>query len=83
MSQLSTGLSREEKQAPLAVPPLEAARMLSLGLTRLYRLMRSGELDSFHSGRSRRITVRSIEAYVARQLDAATRSRKRQRASSG
>jgi excisionase family DNA binding protein len=78
MSQLST-LSREQKQAPLAVPPLEAARMLSLGLSRLYHLMRTGELDAFHSGRSRRITVRSIEAYIARQLNAATHSRKRRK----
>ena len=76
MSQLSTAPSHE-KQAPLAVPPLEAARMLSLGLSRLYQLMRTGELDAFHSGRSRRITVESIEAYIARQLDAAKRKRGR------
>ena len=75
MSQLSTALSREPKQAPLAVPPLAAARMLSIGLSRLYLLMRTGEVDAFHSGRSRRITVESIEAYIARQLDAANRKR--------
>jgi len=77
MSQLSTDLSREQKQAPLAVPPLEAARMLSLGLSRLYYLMRTGELDAFHSGRSRRITVASIQNYIGRQLDAAQRKRGR------
>jgi excisionase family DNA binding protein len=78
MSQLSTDLNHEEKQ-PLAVPPLEAAAMLSIGLSHLYHLMHIGELDNFHSGRSRRITVKSIEAYIARQLDAATHSRKRRK----
>ena len=83
MSQLSTTSNREQKQAPLAVPPLEAARMLSLGLSRLYQLMRAGELDAFHSGRSRRITVQSIHNYVGRQLDAAVRTRKRQQREHG
>jgi excisionase family DNA binding protein len=75
MSQLSTA-PNHEKRPPIAVPPIEAARMLSLGLSRLYQLMRAGELEDFHSGRSRRITVRSIEAYVARQL---AHSRKRRK----
>jgi len=63
MSQLSTDLNHEEKQ-PLAVPPLEAAAMLSIGLSHLYHLMHIGELDNFHSGRSRRITVKSIEGHL-------------------
>jgi excisionase family DNA binding protein len=57
---------------PLAVPPREAAALLSLGLTRTYTLMRTGELQSFHSGRACRITVQSIKDYVARQLAAGT-----------
>jgi excisionase family DNA binding protein len=54
--------------APLAVPPLEAARLLSCGLGHVYGLMDHGELESFSSGRARRVTTKSIEAYVARQL---------------
>ena len=81
MSQLSTGLSRQEKRArvgarpslsvaPLAVPPQEASRLLSLGMSRLYELMRTGELVSYRDGRARRITMASIHEHMARQLAA-------------
>jgi excisionase family DNA binding protein len=81
MTQLSTGFSRHEKRARtiarpspsaprLAVSPLEAARLLSIGLSRLYRLLRAGELESFACGRARRVTVQSIEAYIARRIAA-------------
>jgi len=75
MSQMSTGLSRQEKRAqpslsvaPLAVPPREAARLLSVSLTRLYELMRAGELVSYRDGRARRITTASIHQRMARQI---------------
>ena len=75
MSQMSTGLGRQEKRAqpppsvaPLAVPPLEAARLLSLGMTKIYRLMRAGELVSYRDGRARRITTASIHQRMARQI---------------
>src|SRR5262249_38349731 len=54
--------------APLAVPPLEAARLLSAGLSHIYGLLGSGELQAFSSGRSRRSRMDSIGAYMARQL---------------
>jgi excisionase family DNA binding protein len=50
------------------VPPLEAGRLLSFSLTKVYELMRTGELASFMDGRSRRVTVESIHHYIARQL---------------
>jgi excisionase family DNA binding protein len=79
MSQLSPG--HEERPPsriiPLAVAPLEAAHLLSICLSRVYHLLRDGELDGFHSGKSRRITTKSIEAYIARRLDAAKRKRGR------
>ena len=53
---------------PLVVPPRQACRMLSIGLTRLYELLHEGQLESFRYGRSRRITTASILAYVERQL---------------
>jgi hypothetical protein len=45
--------------------------MLGCGNTRGYELLAAGELDSFLDGRSRKITVASIHAYVARRLTAA------------
>jgi len=76
MSSMSTGLSRYEKRAarsspsmsPLAVPPREASRLLSMSMSRLYGLMRAGELESYRDGRSRRITMASIQKRLARQL---------------
>jgi excisionase family DNA binding protein len=53
---------------PIVVRPREACKMLSVGLTRLYELLHEGQLDSFRYGRSRRITIASIHAYVERQL---------------
>jgi len=80
MSQMSTGFSRQEKQiatpsargsdAPLVVKPLEAARRLGIGISTTYKLMKTGELDAFRCGRTRRITVASIHAYIARRIAA-------------
>jgi excisionase family DNA binding protein len=58
---------------PLAVAPLEAARLLSLGVTKIYWMMRDGELDNFYCGRARRIPIAAIQNYVAKQLAAGTR----------
>jgi hypothetical protein len=68
MSQMSTGLSHQEKQATIAVPPEQARHMLQVSMSHLYGLMRTGELESFHSGRARRVTVASIRSYIERQL---------------
>lgn len=54
---------------PLVVAPRTACHMLSCGLTRLYELIGTGELESYRDGASRRITTRSIRAYVDRRLD--------------
>jgi hypothetical protein len=53
---------------PVAVPPNTAFAMLSLGVTKGYQLINSGELESFKIGRATRVTTASIRAYVARQL---------------
>ena len=70
MSQLSTGLGHQEKHAAIAVPPRAASRMLSLSLSKVYELLRAGELASYSEGKARRVIVASIENYVARQLAA-------------
>lgn len=47
----------------LSVP--EAAAALSLGQTQVWKLVSSGRLHSCKIGRARRISVASLEAYVA------------------
>ena len=44
MSQLSTGLGHQKKRAAIAVPPREASRMLSYSLSKVYELLRVGDL---------------------------------------
>jgi excisionase family DNA binding protein len=62
-----------ETPQPLAVSPRVASRLLSLGNTRIYELIRDGELESYIDGRrARRITTASIKHYIARQLHAQT-----------
>ncbi len=57
---------------PLVVKPRAAWKLLGCGNTRGYELLAAGELQSYKDGRSRKITVASIKAFVARQLAAAT-----------
>jgi excisionase family DNA binding protein len=54
--------------APLAVPPIQAAHMLGLGLSHTYKLMRTGQLQSYEEGRARRVTVASIHKLIERRL---------------
>lgn len=67
MSIHSTGLSDDER---LVVSPRRAKHMLDCGNTRLYELLNAKQLESFLDGRSRKITVLSIKAYIARLLSA-------------
>lgn len=46
---------------PIWVRPREACRLASVGLTRIYELMNEGALESRKIGRSRLISVASIE----------------------
>jgi hypothetical protein len=48
--------------------------MLDCGVTRLYELLNSNELESYLDGRSRKIVLASIHALIARRLAAATTS---------
>jgi excisionase family DNA binding protein len=57
---------------PLVVKPKLAWKMLGCGNTRGYELLAAGELESYKDGGSRKITVASIKAFVARQLATAT-----------
>jgi excisionase family DNA binding protein len=68
---------------PLAVSPKDAGRLLGLGKTTIFRLLKCGELTSYTDGsrRSRRILLSSINAWVERKVaetnsEAAGRTRK-------
>jgi len=62
----STGLSADE---PLVVSPRRARLLLDCGNTRLYELIGARELESFKDGKSRKITLASIKAYIARRIE--------------
>ncbi len=52
-------------QSPvLAVPPAEAARMLSLSRPMIYKLIHSGELRTVNIGRTRRVPVSEVERLI-------------------
>ena len=74
----SKNLSARNSEAeckPLVVNPKAAQKMLACGRTRLYELLAAGELETFKDGRSRKITISSIKAFVARRLAAAKREK--------
>jgi hypothetical protein len=60
--------ARAAEIEPLAVSPRQACRLLGCGITRLYELIGSAELESYLDGRMRRITMRSIVARIDRLL---------------
>lgn len=49
---------------PLLLTPEVAAERLSCGRTKIYELLRSGELESVKVGRLRRVPVDALNAYV-------------------
>jgi hypothetical protein len=54
----------------VSASPRETWEALSIGSTKGYELLGSGELVSYHEGKARRILVSSIRDYVARRLAA-------------
>ena len=58
---------RVEGELPvLLVRPEDAARVLGVGRTKVYELMRSGALRSVRVGGLRRIPVAALDEFVAR-----------------
>jgi len=51
---------------PLLLTPEEAARLLRVGRTTVYALMKAGELRPVHIGRSCRLARAELERYVRR-----------------
>lgn len=52
----------------LVVKPAKACVMLDCGHTRFYKLISSGELESYRDGASRKVTIASIRGYIARRI---------------
>src|SRR5215475_501456 len=67
-------------EAKLVVSPNQAMRAIPVSRKKLYELINTGELESYTEGKSRRITVRSINEYIERRL--ATEAARRGRAAS-
>ena len=53
---------------PLCVTPAEAAKQLHIGRTRMYALLKSGEIPSIRVGRKILIPTRVLEAWLCKQL---------------
>jgi len=53
-------------QPPLLLRVEEAARLLSVGRSKAYELIAAGELESVTIGRSRRVPLDALRAFVAR-----------------
>jgi hypothetical protein len=67
---------------PIAVSPKVACRIGGFSMSRLYQLLGAGELESYHEGTARRITLASLRARSER-LIAEAKSRTAARAARG
>ena len=59
---------------PLAVRTGDAMRLAGHGKTKLFRLIKSGEYESYLDGRIRLITTASIRARIQRKLEESRRT---------
>ena len=64
-------------EVSLVASPNQAMRAIQVSRKKLYELINAGELASYTEGKSRRITVKSINEYIERRLaaEAARRGR--------
>lgn len=56
----------EQNYCPIAVSVIQAARYLNLGRTKIYELIRSGDLKALKIGRRTLISMASIHALAKR-----------------
>lgn len=57
---------KSDEIPPILLRPEQAARVLNVGRSKVFDLIRSGELRSVKPGGSRRISVTAIRDYVNR-----------------
>ena len=65
-----TLVSESEGTEPLVVSVKKGCTILGSGVTRLYELINAGEIQSYRDGKSRKVVVASLRAFVARQIAA-------------
>jgi excisionase family DNA binding protein len=58
----------ENEPQPVAVRMAVAGRMLGLGRTKIYELLKTGELTSVKVGRARLILVSSVRRFIENQI---------------
>jgi excisionase family DNA binding protein len=63
-----THLQNTDNDGALVASPNQAMKRLLISRSTLYALLNAGDLESYTEGRSRRITIRSINSYVERRL---------------
>jgi excisionase family DNA binding protein len=59
---------KDDPDSPLLLTTMEAAARLRVGRSKMQELIRDKHVDSFKIGRVMRVTTKSIDAYIARQL---------------
>jgi excisionase family DNA binding protein len=58
-----------EHPRPLLITIEEAARLLSLGRSKVYELVAAGEIPSVKVGTARRVSYSALEAWVAQMTE--------------
>jgi excisionase family DNA binding protein len=53
-----------ERNVPFMFNPRDTAKILSIGRSQVYQLLKSGELESVQIGRSRRISQDQLIRYI-------------------
>ena len=53
----------------MLLTPTDCAQLLSLGRSKVYELLASGQLPSVQVGRARRVPAAALEAFIARLGD--------------
>lgn len=56
---------RKEEQLPIVLTPAEAMDILGVGKNTMYRLLNSGELRGVRVGRSWRISLDALSAFLS------------------
>lgn len=61
-------MNRVETAEPLLLDVQEAARMVGIGRSKLYELIRKGHIPVVHIGRSVRVPVSALREFVSQML---------------
>lgn len=61
-------MNRVDSAEPLLVDVQQAAKMVGIGRSKLYELVRKGQIPVVHIGRSVRVPVSALHDFVSRLL---------------